>query len=499
MLPGFGRKKPESDENTPAGRMITLENADVYYLPITKCGSTFMLNLFYYLDHGVEHETGNRIHQIRDQFPRAGAADDDKIRASKHAFTVLRHPVDRFLSLYFDKIYGDGPQNFGNIRHRLVDDIGLDLTRGLNAAGHRENCLKFIDWLADNLAHKTDMPVNPHWRPQSKRLKRFAALGLEALTLDGLNWQLPMLLGDAVPDIESAMAAVRSDNRIARPFTNQQILDDGLQSKILRVYAADMRQYEAARLKWNRRKPQTGGEVLTVISAGDIPFHYVPTLKVGCTYLRNLFFYLEHGKMFAEPLKIHANGVNTRKHMTRDQLSGTVGFFVVRDPVKRFFSLYFDKAYGTGSQSFPWIAERINNKRLFDTGTDISLEQHRENCLGFLGYLRFRFKTQSRSAMNAHWRPQMATADRAIPFGLMPLMMEDLDNQLLQVAGDWVEGLEAAMQAVQQRNATPKPFSAAQILTPEIEKRIYDLYAEDFALYERVKRGWAEDGKPPIL
>lgn len=185
--------------------MLTLRRAPVYYLPNTKCGSTFLKNLFYYLDHSTEHSSGIDIHSNADDLVRARTGDEDAIRQSPYTFAVLRDPVYRFLSLYFDKIYGDGPNNFADIRVYLSEEIALDLTRGLNVEAHRDNCKKLIDWVALNLDHKTDLPINPHWRRQSSRLQRVASLRPRHLTLDGLDWQLPMLLGDIIPDIRQAM------------------------------------------------------------------------------------------------------------------------------------------------------------------------------------------------------------------------------------------------------------------------------------------------------
>ena len=145
MIKGLLQKFQKPKGRTQAQRMLTLRSAPVYYLPITKSGSTYLKNLFYYLDHADEHASGNNIHSNPDDLVRAKAGDEEAIRQSPPAFVVLRDPVDRFLSLYFDKIYGDGPNNFADIRAYLEDEIGLDLTRDISANTHRENCVGFID------------------------------------------------------------------------------------------------------------------------------------------------------------------------------------------------------------------------------------------------------------------------------------------------------------------------------------------------------------------
>lgn len=76
--------------------MLTLRSASDYYLPTTKCGSTYLKNLFYYLDHAEEHSAGVNIHSNADDLVRAHRGDEETINQSPYAFAVLRDPVDRF-------------------------------------------------------------------------------------------------------------------------------------------------------------------------------------------------------------------------------------------------------------------------------------------------------------------------------------------------------------------------------------------------------------------
>ncbi|MEE9455501.1 MAG: sulfotransferase family 2 domain-containing protein [Paracoccaceae bacterium] len=485
----------------PAERMITLKRAGIYYLPIAKSGSTYVKNLFYYLDKGQQHLSGNEIHGA-DVLVRARAKDVDKIRQSGYAFAVIRDPVDRFLSLYFDKIYGDGPRNFPHYRDMFAAEIGLDLTRGLNAEAHRENCQRLIDWIGKNLSFLTEKPVNPHWRPQANRLKRVASLDLTYLTLDGLDWQLPLFLGDVLPDIRTAMRAVTFKNEASWPVTRDQVLNTGLRNKIETLYAADKRIYQETTQKWQAwAQSDTASEAthLRVLSAETTPLNCIVTLKAGCTYLKNLLYVLDHGAPHPDPLRIHGSNAVKRQNLTQKQLENGISFFVVREPADRFLSLYFDKVYGTGPQAFSWIAKRLQAKRGFVSGDNISLAAHQKNCNALLGYLEHKFAHQDIAVLNPHWRPQIEVAKRAASFGLNPLLLENLEQQLLQIAEARIPNLAAAMKMVPVKNESRRPFSNSEILTPEISRRITALYGDDFALYERIKNGWAKSGQPPKL
>lgn len=486
----FGLFRRKNKSRTPAQRMTTLRGTDVYYLPITKCGSTYLKNVFHYIDNGFERD-GPSIHSSG-YLLRAKTGDEDKIRDSGHAFTVLRNPVDRFVSLYFDKIYGEGTDVFSHLRLKLVDEIGLDLTSDLDVEGHRANCWKFIEWIEKNLAQETDEPVNPHWRRQFARTKRVRKLELVHLTLDGLDWQLPLFLGDVIPDIRVAMAAVKNRNKTSRPISNDILLDVALIEKIESVYAWDKKAYLEAKQHWAPDEIADGGK-LRMISAGDAPLYCIATPKVGCTYLKNLFYILEHRKPYFDPSRIHGSGAGSRIDLDATALSKAIGFYVVRDPVERFFSLYFDKVVGDGPQVFPWIAKRLTDKREFDVAAD-SIAAHRINIESFLGYLELRFTNTAVEDLNPHWRPQAATAKKVEGFGLRALLLENLDTQLLEIAEDRVSGLRAAMDKVPVRNVAPRPFSAADILRPDIEAKIEALYGDDRKLYEQVKQEWATDG-----
>ena len=90
-------------------------------------------------------------------------------------------------------------------------------------------------------------------------------------------------------------------------------------------------------------------------------------------------------------------------------------------------------------------------------------------------------------------------AKKAIRFGLQPLLLENLDEQLLFIADGRVDRLEKAMKMLPHRNSSNKPYTIKEILTPEIAQRISGLYAADQALYERIKTAWDTTGRPPKL
>jgi len=187
------------------------------------------------------------------------------------------------------------------------------------------------------------------------------------------------------------------------------------------------------------------------------------------------------------------------RNMTREELAQEVSFFVLRDPIERFFSLYFDKAIGDSESRFGWIAETLKANRVFHDGPVLSLEQHRENCHSLALFIKARLRGQTEGPINPHWSQQIVRMRGALRFGLRPLLLERLTPQLLQIADGRIPALEEALAMVKSRNRTARSLSAGDILTPALYADIAALYPEDIELYDLVKTGWDMLGHPPEI
>lgn len=237
---------------------------------------------------------------------------------------------------------------------------------------------------------------------------------------------------------------------------------------------------------------------LTVSSAGGLSLNCVLTLKAGSTFLRNLFYVLEHGALYHDPLMIHNFEQQTTRSLTKHELAEHISFFVVRNPIDRFFSLYFDKIISPEPHNFSWAVARMKKDRVFHDGENLTLEQHRENSVSLAWFVKFRLNMHRVDEVNPHWRPQIAVVRQALKFGLTPLLQENLSTQLLQIAGGRIEGLAEAIALVGQRNKSKRNVSANDILTPELKALICELYEDDMSLYKLLVEGWAH-GQPPDL
>jgi Sulfotransferase family len=251
----FWQRDKPAGPALPATRLFTTGRYPIYYLFISKCGCTFIKNLLYAIDHGAQHSAGNAIHAHDRDLVHARAGDEAAIRQSPYAFTVLRDPVDRFVSFYFDKVYSGDHKNLPALRARLVERHGLDLSPGLPAEGHRENVRILLRWVESALNARHKESGHRHWKRQSTLLHRARTYRLEMLTLDGLDRQLPALLSPLIADIKPLMDSVTARNAAAKPVSKADVLDSDLQNAIDAVYANDRVLHDRAAAGWASRLP----------------------------------------------------------------------------------------------------------------------------------------------------------------------------------------------------------------------------------------------------
>ena len=250
----------EAKKKADPERLLSCRALPIRYFFIPKCGCTFVKNLIWRLDHGRTHVNPKRIHDVMDDFARAAhfGLDESAIRAEDHAFTILRNPVDRFLSLYFDKVVGEGWQRYVPLRATL-QKYGLDVGAATPEA-HRRNCNIMLDWLEVNLSEGNELPREAHWTPQWYRSDVIRGFDLKLLTLTHLDQRLELLLRDIVPEVGAILA------ELERYATNSKdrkdaVLDGKTRARINQLYRRDKELFEKLRDLWRDRDPQSQAEI----------------------------------------------------------------------------------------------------------------------------------------------------------------------------------------------------------------------------------------------
>lgn len=258
MRSGLGQlaQPGETMSDTQTNRLFTTSKVPLRYLVIPKCGCTFIKNLLWRLEHGGDHDVPLRVHDDDARFLRADALGltDADIRLESHAFTVLRNPVDRFYSLYTDKVIGPGWEKYVPLRKVLIG-YGLD-PEAADAATHQANCEIMIDWLARNLKDEVDLPKEAHWTPQAYRKGLMERFDLKLLLLNDVAAQLTCLAQDVVPQIGATLQGLEA-NRSPKPVQKGAVLTQELRKKINSVYAEDRKLFQAVKRAWDGLDPAT--------------------------------------------------------------------------------------------------------------------------------------------------------------------------------------------------------------------------------------------------
>ena len=227
----------------------------IQYLVIPKCGCTFVKNLLWRIDHQHDHMNPVRVHDDDNAFPRASdhGYSDAQIRQNEYAFTIFRNPVDRFLSLYFDKVAGLGQMRFVPLREVLIKNHQL-LPDPVTPREHWRNCMILLDWLEMNLHGESELPHDPHWTPQGWRMDVIKKYDLKIIMLAGLEQKLKNLLRPLVPNITELVDGIER-NHSSKPVSRAQIVDEELDKRISEVYGYDRWLTHKAWQFWNTREP----------------------------------------------------------------------------------------------------------------------------------------------------------------------------------------------------------------------------------------------------
>ena len=261
--------------------LLSCRTYPIHYLVIPKCGCTFVKNLIWQLDHGTGYVNPPRIHERTRDFARVAQFNlsVDEVRAQPYSFVVLRNPLDRFLSLYFDKVVGDGYRKFVPLRAILHDKHGLNI-EAKTPAEHTANCHILIDWIeanlaggnsAKNLATNSAMNVgsksggteigrDPHWTPQANRMETIRVFDMKVLPLSGLDDSLTRLLQPILPDISEILGKLERYATNTKEMKNQ-VLDAAIKDRILQVYRRDADNYARLEEVWARLTPKSSDEI----------------------------------------------------------------------------------------------------------------------------------------------------------------------------------------------------------------------------------------------
>lgn len=235
-------------------RLFAIESPRIYYLVIPKCGCTFVKNVLWFVANGEFYHSPMRIHDADDLFLRAPdvETDLDKVYRAPGAFTVLRNPIDRFLSLYFDKVIGNGRRDYVPLYDVLVKRRSL-IPDPSSLRDHQYNLECMAEWILENLQTEVDLRPESHWTPQSYRANIMTEFDLGVVTVDDLTSGLELLFSGSIPSIRDVLDDAEM-NKSSRCFRKGEIVTDAIRRIVNSAYSRDRALYRAARIQWRERR-----------------------------------------------------------------------------------------------------------------------------------------------------------------------------------------------------------------------------------------------------
>lgn len=242
-----------------ARRLLAIEEPRILYLSIPKCGCTYVKNVLWYLKYSSFHPNPIRVHDDDAQFPRASElySDPRLIQAEEVAFTVIRNPVDRFLSFYLDKIIGKGREMYVPLAQILIERYRL-IENPVSLRHHHYNLSILSGWIQRNLNDAIDLPSEAHWTPQTHRANIMQEFNLKLLTLDKLSIGLQALLMRRAPNIAAILSSAEQ-NSSTKNHQKAELLTPDIRRSINEAYRADRRLYRRTSSAWESIAVGTDG------------------------------------------------------------------------------------------------------------------------------------------------------------------------------------------------------------------------------------------------
>lgn len=220
------------------------------------------------------------------------------------------------------------------------------------------------------------------------------------------------------------------------------------------------------------------------------PVIYLTIAKAGLTSTLNALLWLDQGRFADDPEDIHRHvgdlfvtAANAPETLERRLKTDKV-FTVVRDPLRRAWSLFNDKALHEHPHAFPFLRRRLLRKGAA-LDPQAGIEPLREDFLLFLRAVRADVNAaRGRPAkINPHWRPQSLTLRQAARKRAPDVVCrtETLDADLPAVLR-WA-GVEDPPPPRRFNEGPPSPHPPAQVLDhPDVHALAATIFARDYAM-----------------
>jgi len=232
-----------------------------------------------------------------------------------------------------------------------------------------------------------------------------------------------------------------------------------------------------------------------LFSAKTLHIRYMVTPKCGCTFMKNLLWYLDHGDFYIHPLHIHDQDDSFARAAYFGMTDADIRqedyvLIAVRKLVDRFFSLYPKKVMGYGQHRFLPLKTVLIEKHGLDPFA-MTANQHEKNCKILIRWLQANLTQNLDMEPDAHWTPQHYRSFLYRPLDLKVLLVSQLSDQIALLLRPLVPNIDTVIQGI-ERNPSPFATMKKDIMTPTLRQEVNEVYRLDWKLFFAAKEAWAK-------
>lgn len=226
------------------------------------------------------------------------------------------------------------------------------------------------------------------------------------------------------------------------------------------------------------------------------PLYWHHVAKNGGTFFKNLLYALDHDAVLARSSDGHdwdeklVRAVRTPKSRIRNSGHSII---IVRNPFRRFLSVYFNKVYDGGGPRPTGMSREFFDTHDIDQSPDLDAAGHTRNCMKLADWGARNVLGVTKSKPNWHLVPQMHQLAQVYDLNFRVLTLEDLEWQLQTVFAELIPDINAKIDLVQSRNRSRKSADFSAVMTPELKQRLKETYADDLRAFQHVRRHWREE------
>lgn len=211
------------------------------YVLNAKAACTLALHFLFYVNHNYRYFDVAQIHASRNAFLQLHGTELDAralnayYRLSPEVFTIVRDPLRRFVSAFYEKILIGGDPGYNALRDLLTSVHNIDLSPEADRA---QSCLSFAKWLA---SLKDQGQIDAHFRPQHINLRMGSRFAIDTILRledrDALAAYFTKWIGE-----EKAKWFLTLNFNV-QSYKIDEFVTDELKDVVLRIYAQDYKYF----------------------------------------------------------------------------------------------------------------------------------------------------------------------------------------------------------------------------------------------------------------